>query len=147
MAGPSEKELKVPGTQADEISSTNPDHSSDSDDERIEKLDEKDTDDISESKELEEDEAAKGTELRAAVTSASLATTMTRVTTVQPPEEEKKKPWHKKLNPLRWGSPPPVPKEKIVSREYQASFLSMLTFQWMAPLMTVSKPCLARLRC
>lgn len=117
------------------MSSTNPDHSSDSDDERIEKLDEKDSDDISESKELEVDEAAKGTELRAAITSASLATTATRVTTAQPPEAEKKKPWHKKLNPLRWGSPPPVPKEKIVSREYQASFLSMLTFQWMGPLM------------
>ncbi|KAI0379954.1 ATP-binding cassette transporter protein YOR1-like protein [Hypomontagnella monticulosa] len=46
-----------------------------------------------------------------------------------------KKPWYKTPNPLRWGSIPPVPKEREVSREYRAGFFSKLTFQWMAPLM------------
>lgn len=49
-----------------------------------------------------------------------------------------KKPWYKTPNPLRWGSIPPVPKERQISREYTAGFLSKLTFQWMAPLMSVS---------
>ncbi|KAL7625449.1 ATP-binding cassette transporter yor1 [Parahypoxylon ruwenzoriense] len=48
-----------------------------------------------------------------------------------------KKPWYKTPNPLRWGSIPPVPKERQVSREYKAGFFSKLTFQWMAPLMDV----------
>lgn len=52
--------------------------------------------------------------------------------------EAKPKPWHKKLNPLRWGAVAPVPKEKGASREYKAGFFSQLTFQWMAPLMHVS---------
>ena len=67
-------------------------------------------------------------------TAISVSTATTR-TTVQP---KKKKVWYKRLNPLKWGDKPPVPKERTVSREYGASFLSMLTFQWMAPLMTVS---------
>lgn len=47
------------------------------------------------------------------------------------------KPWYKRVNPLKRSTKPPVPKERIVSREYKASFLSLLTFQWMAPLMSV----------
>lgn len=47
------------------------------------------------------------------------------------------KPWYKRLNPLKRSTKPPVPKERIVSREYSASFLSKLTFQWMSPLMSV----------
>lgn len=52
-------------------------------------------------------------------------------------EPRKKKPWYKRLNPLKRSKKPPVPKERIVSREYGASFLSKLTFQWMAPIMRV----------
>lgn len=48
-----------------------------------------------------------------------------------------KKPWYKNLNPLKRGKAPPVPAERTVSKEYGASFLSILTFQWMAPLMKV----------
>lgn len=48
------------------------------------------------------------------------------------------RPWYKRMNPLRWGGVPMVPDERPVSREYRASFLSKLTFQWMTPLMTVS---------
>ncbi|KAJ5579757.1 uncharacterized protein N7459_005742 [Penicillium hispanicum] len=54
---------------------------------------------------------------------------------VQPPVQKKK--WHQKLNPLRWQEPPPVPEERTVSREYGASVLSTMYFQWMSPLMKV----------
>ncbi|KUJ15569.1 ABC transporter family protein [Mollisia scopiformis] len=49
----------------------------------------------------------------------------------------KKKPWYKNINPLRWGGIPPVPEKRIVSREYTAPFLSLVYFQWIAPLMAV----------
>ncbi|KAJ5928698.1 ABC transporter integral membrane type 1 [Penicillium verhagenii] len=52
-------------------------------------------------------------------------------------ESTKKKKWHKRLNPLRWSTPPPVPEERTVSKEYGASFLSVVYFQWMSPLMKV----------
>jgi ATP-binding cassette subfamily C (CFTR/MRP) protein 1 len=48
-----------------------------------------------------------------------------------------KLPWHKRINPLRWGGVPPIPEKRGVSREYSASFLSLVYFQWMAPIMTV----------
>lgn len=54
---------------------------------------------------------------------------------VQPPKE--KRSWRRKLNPLRWQAPPPVPEERTPSREYGASFLSVISFQWMSPLMRV----------
>ncbi|OLN82088.1 Oligomycin resistance ATP-dependent permease YOR1-like protein 1 [Colletotrichum chlorophyti] len=63
-------------------------------------------------------------------TDASIATT---TTTRRQPES---KPWYKTPNPLRWGGIPPVPEERIVSREYKAGFFSLLTFQWMAPMMS-----------
>ncbi|RFU34609.1 hypothetical protein B7463_g1692, partial [Scytalidium lignicola] len=47
-----------------------------------------------------------------------------------------KRPWYKNLSPLRWGKIPPVPEQRGVSREYTASFLSMVYFQWMAPIMS-----------
>lgn len=61
-----------------------------------------------------------------------------RVSATTPEEAAHKKPWYKKTNPLRWGGIPPVPEEKIVSREGMAGFWSKLTFNWMTPLMTVS---------
>ncbi|TVY33255.1 Multidrug resistance protein [Lachnellula subtilissima] len=48
-----------------------------------------------------------------------------------------KKPWYKKVNPLKWGGVPPVPETRGVSREYNAPFLSMVYFQWVAPMMSV----------
>ena len=51
-------------------------------------------------------------------------------------EPRKEKPWYKRLNPLKRSIKPPVPKEREISREYGAPFLSLLTFQWMAPLMS-----------
>ncbi|KAJ5811897.1 ABC transporter integral membrane type 1 [Penicillium riverlandense] len=57
--------------------------------------------------------------------------------TLQPPPTEPKKKWYRRLNPLRWQQPPAVPEERTPSREYGASFLSTITFQWMSPLMQV----------
>lgn len=55
---------------------------------------------------------------------------------------QEKKPWYKNINPLRWGKIPAVPTERTVSREYYASFLSLVYFQWMAPMMSVRFPVL-----
>ncbi|KAL5340177.1 P-loop containing nucleoside triphosphate hydrolase protein [Aspergillus crustosus] len=48
-----------------------------------------------------------------------------------------KKKWYRRLtiNPLRLQKVPPVPDHRTPSREHGASFLSLATFQWMAPLM------------
>ncbi|KAJ5090859.1 hypothetical protein N7532_009543 [Penicillium argentinense] len=54
---------------------------------------------------------------------------------VQPPEPKQK--WYRRLNPLRWQTPPPVPEERTPSKEYGASFFSVVSFQWMSPLMRV----------
>jgi len=54
------------------------------------------------------------------------------------PQSIKRRTWYKTANPLKWGTIPPVPKERQVSREYKAGFFSLLTFQWMAPIMNVS---------
>src|SRR5437764_475975 len=45
-------------------------------------------------------------------------------------------PWYSRINPLTSGTIPPVPKQRAVSREQRANFLSLLTFQWINPLMT-----------
>ena len=63
------------------------------------------------------------------------ATTTTSTLTVESQPNEVK-PWYKRLNPLKRSIKPPVPKERRISREYGAPFLSLLTFQWMAPLMS-----------
>lgn len=51
--------------------------------------------------------------------------------------QENNEPWYRRLNALRSRRKIPVPKERTVSREYGAGFFSLLTFQWMAPLMKV----------
>lgn len=48
-----------------------------------------------------------------------------------------KKKWYRRLNPIRLQKTPPVPTERSVSHEYGASFFSIITFQWMSPLMKV----------
>ncbi|KAH3916024.1 hypothetical protein HBH56_067840 [Parastagonospora nodorum] len=48
----------------------------------------------------------------------------------------KRRKWYK-TNPLKWGPVPPVPKTREVSPEYTASIFSLLTWQWMQPLMNV----------
>ena len=68
------------------------------------------------------------------LTATTTGSSFTDESTTAVPTE--KKPWYKRLNPLKRSTKPPVPKQRIVSREYRASFLSLLTFQWMAPLMS-----------
>lgn len=49
-----------------------------------------------------------------------------------------KRKWYKRLNPLKRSRKPPIPHERTVVPEYKASFWSLLTFQWIGPLMRVS---------
>ena len=65
-------------------------------------------------------------------TEQSLSTVTTKSTLPQA-----KKPWYKRLNPLKHSVKPPVPRERTISKEYGASFFSLLTFQWMSSMMTV----------
>ena len=56
---------------------------------------------------------------------------------LQSTAEEGKQPWYGRLNPLRWGKMPPIPRERTICPEYGASWLSKLTFEWMTPIMRV----------
>jgi ATP-binding cassette, subfamily C (CFTR/MRP), member 1 len=56
-----------------------------------------------------------------------------------------KRKWYRRLNPLKRSRKPPVPESRRVSREHDAGFFSLLTFQWMAPLMAVSCAFVVRL--
>lgn len=88
-----------------------------------------------------DEKRADRTELKHTQSYATDASGITR-TTSRASVPVTKKPWYKTPNPLLWGSIPPVPKERQISREYTAGFFSKLTFQWMAPLMSVSTcPC------
>lgn len=53
---------------------------------------------------------------------------------VQPTQKKK---WYRRLNPLRMQKIPSVPTERSVSHEHGASLFSVLSFQWMSPLMKV----------
>lgn len=70
----------------------------------------------------------------------SYATTNSAVTGAESNIAESKKPWYKHYNPLRWGKIPPVPETRKVCREYNAPFLSLVYFQWVAPIMSVRPP-------
>ena len=68
------------------------------------------------------------------------ATTITNDSTLSRSESRdqpsQKRSW------LRWltfksRTVPPIPKERIVSREYRANIFSVITFQWMTPIMKV----------
>ena len=53
------------------------------------------------------------------------------------PQVPRKRTWGEKLNPLKRKQVPPAPPERKPSREKAAGFFSKLTFQWIAPLMSV----------
>ena len=76
--------------------------------------------------------------------STGFSTTVTEPAVLEDESIPAKRKWYKRLNPLKSSRQPPVPNKRTVSREYGASFFSLLTFQWMAPLMSVS---LAYLTC
>ncbi|CAG8981562.1 hypothetical protein HYALB_00013680 [Hymenoscyphus albidus] len=69
--------------------------------------------------------------------SKSYATTTSAITQTDSHVDDvaQQKPWYKKMNPLRWGGISPVPETREQSREYTAGFLSLVYFQWIAPLM------------
>lgn len=67
----------------------------------------------------------------------SYATNTSAVTGIDSHTDAVKKPWYKKINPLRWGKIPPIPETRRVSKEYRAPFLSLVYFQWVAPIMSV----------
>ncbi|KAH7072955.1 P-loop containing nucleoside triphosphate hydrolase protein [Paraphoma chrysanthemicola] len=48
----------------------------------------------------------------------------------------RRRKWYR-TNPLKWGPIPPLPKEREVCPEYDASLFSRLTWHWMQPLMNV----------
>ncbi|OOO08083.1 ABC transporter transmembrane region [Aspergillus oryzae] len=52
------------------------------------------------------------------------------------PQQEKQSSYFQwfKLNPLRSSKTPPVPQERQVSREYGANLASLITFQWVNPI-------------
>ncbi|KAK4072430.1 hypothetical protein Trihar35433_4494 [Trichoderma harzianum] len=137
MADPGEeKEIQTPKAVAEShaisIQSASESRGIDSDSEKAAHVSEKHDDEIGrvESRSDPEDDAPK----------EPLATTKSHATdasvVVNAAAEYAAKPWYKKLNPMRWGGIPEIPKERIVSREYQAGFFSRLTFYWMNPLMT-----------
>ncbi|KAI4106587.1 MAG: hypothetical protein L6R37_002088 [Teloschistes peruensis] len=70
----------------------------------------------------------------------TLTTTTTRSSIAEETKDEvsvAQRPWYGRLNPLKKNILPPIPKERVVSREYNAGLLSRLTWQWMAPIMHV----------
>jgi len=81
-----------------------------------------------------------GTEMGGAVkpvmSQRSVATT--RTSDSEKDQAVVKRSWTSRMNPLK-RNPPPVPKERAVSREYQANWASRLIFKWVHPLMTVSR--------
>lgn len=72
--------------------------------------------------------------LEKVVSTATDATDLSDIPTK--PEQPEKRPWYYKFDPLRRKTPPPVPTERTVCREYNANFFSLLIFQWINPLMT-----------
>ncbi|KAL9637489.1 MAG: hypothetical protein Q9164_002160 [Protoblastenia rupestris] len=84
-------------------------------------------------KEEEDEDDVQPTTTRT-LTTTTTTSTLTIESAAAAPQE--KKPWHKRLNPLKRSTKPPVPKDRKISREYGASFMSLVTFQWMAPIMS-----------
>ncbi|KAG8666303.1 ATP-binding cassette transporter yor1 [Fusarium poae] len=133
MPDPVDKELQPSDTQAAPLAPTNFERSGDSDEDQIKESEEKDSGGKTQSQELNEKDESRFADLEEVNTGASEAQTISRATSG--PKDPPKKSWHRKLNPLRWGSPPPIPEKSAKSREHEAGFLSKLTFQWMSPLM------------
>lgn len=142
--GVEEKELKAPDALAAAMQPLNDNTHNQQLEDDAALLSEKPGDSIGVSAPLTKDdedgngseEADKETSRPGLTATKSHATDISVVTL--PALAKEKKPWYKNPNPFRWGSIPPVPKERTVSREYKAGFFSKLTFEWMTPLMSVS---------
>lgn len=92
---------------------------------------------ISEREKEPEKRVARTTTARTTSTTGASALSTQGDETKSTEETSTKKAWYKRLNPLKGSHKPPVPKERVVSREHEAGFFSRLTFQWMSPLMRV----------
>lgn len=92
---------------------------------------------IDKEKALKETQADARHEVRRIQSYATTASATTQATSHHPnaADDAAARPWHKKLNPLKWGTPPPVPDEREVSREHGANFFSKLFFSWQGSLM------------
>ena len=67
---------------------------------------------------------------------ATTATTASSFSHVENTEQSKRGTWYNWLI-LKHRLVPPVPRERLVSREYGANIFSKITFQWITPLMTM----------
>ena len=75
--------------------------------------------------------------MQSSATTATTATTASSMDMSRTESQEaplKKQPWWRWLL-LQHRTLPPIPKERSVSREYNANLFSKLSFQWMTPLM------------
>ncbi|KAJ4140873.1 ATP-binding cassette transporter yor1 [Fusarium equiseti] len=133
MPDPVDKELQPSDAQVAPLPPTNFERSGDSDEDQIKEFGEKGNQGKRQSGEFNEKDESRLADLEEVKTGASEAPTTSPA--ASGPDPPQKKSWHKKLNPLRWGAPPPVPEKPLKSREHDAGFLSKLTFQWMGPLM------------
>lgn len=66
----------------------------------------------------------------------SNATGISEVSQTTHATEPPKRSLWQRINPLK-RNPPPVPEIRGQSREYTAGFFSLMTFQWITPLMRV----------
>lgn len=96
------------------------------------------SDSIDKEREAKDDEDGTRIEVHRMQSYATTASATTQATSHHPTrDDDAKKPWHKNLNPLKWGEAPPVPEERETSKEYEASFFSKLFFSWQGSLMRV----------
>lgn len=71
------------------------------------------------------------------VTSLSDSSGLSEITKAKSKTEKPKRSRWDRWNPLK-KKPPPIPEERAPCREYKANVFSMLTWNWVTPLMTVS---------
>ncbi|KAL5615528.1 uncharacterized protein BROUX77_001365 [Berkeleyomyces rouxiae] len=70
-------------------------------------------------------------------TTEKTASAVATQTTSSRPLTLERKPWFKRLNPLKMGTTPSVPDSRSPSPESSASWLSLVLFHWMTPMMSV----------
>lgn len=139
-----EKEPKAPDVLAASVQPLHEPHATGTDSDSVFKGKESDSDKIERVHDSDGDaddddgDAANDRQRPALNTIKSYATGTSAATRTSTLGVTEQRPWYRNLNPLKWGDAPPLPEERMVSREYNAGFFSKLTFEWMSPLMTVS---------
>ncbi|KFA61277.1 hypothetical protein S40285_05521 [Stachybotrys chlorohalonatus IBT 40285] len=137
-----EKEPKAPDVLAASVQPLHEPHATGTDSDSVFKGKESDSDKIERVHDSDGDaddddgDAANDRQRPALNTIKSYATGTSAATRTSTLGVTEQRPWYRNLNPLKWGDAPPLPEERMVSREYNAGFFSKLTFEWMSPLMT-----------